>query len=86
MRNNLGKVMQCVSHVNTRLRYVLKSEETFGSQTKVVTLQVSQERYEYVVNVSTELNALNGVFIKKDTASGEDSVLKKDKEYAVNET
>lgn len=65
---------------------MLKSEETFGSQTKVVTLEVSQKRCEYVVNVSTELNALNGVFIKKDTASGEDLVPSKDKEYAINET
>ena len=85
MPNNLGQVMQCVSHVNTRLRYVLKSEEISGSPTKVVTLEVSQKRYEYVTNVSTELNALNGVFITKDTASGEDWVLVKEKEYVLNE-
>jgi len=86
MPNNLGQVMRCVSHVNTRLRYVLKSEEIFGSPIKVVTLEVSQKRYEYVVNVSTELNALNGVFITKDTASGEDWLPVKEKEYARNET
>ena len=49
---------------------MLKSEENFGSPTKVVTLQVSVKRYEYVINVSTDLNALNGVSIKKNTVSG----------------
>ena len=85
MRHNLGQVMRCVSHVNTRLRYVLKSEETSGSPTKVVTLEVFQKRYEYVTNVSIELNALNGVSIMKDTASGEDWVLVKEKEYVIKE-
>ena len=85
MPNNLGQVMRCVSHVNTRLRYVLKSEETSGSPTKVVTLEVSQKRYEYVTNVSTELNALNGVSIMSDTESGAVLLRVRESEYAVKE-
>ena len=69
MRSDLV-VSKCESRVNTRLRYVLKSEENSGSPTRVVTLQVSVKHYEYVINVSTGLNALNGVSIKKNTVSG----------------
>lgn len=65
---------------------MLKSEEISGSPTRVVTLEVSQKQYRYVTNVSTELNALNGVFITKDTASGEDWLPVKEKEYVRNET
>ena len=85
MRHNLGQVIRCVSHVNTRLRYVQKSEVTIGSPKRVVTLQVYQQQYECVTSVSIELNALNGVSIMKDTASGEDWVLVKEKEYVIKE-
>jgi hypothetical protein len=72
VRDNLGQVIQCVSHVHTRLRYVLKSMETFGSPTKVATVEVSVSQNEYVTSVSTDLNALNGVLITKDSVSGVD--------------
>ena len=72
MRDNLGQVIRCVSHVHTRLRYVLKSTETFGSPTKVATVEVSVSQRRYVTNVSTDLNALNGVLITKDSVSGVD--------------
>jgi hypothetical protein len=86
VRDNLGKVMQCVSHVNTRLRYVHKSVGTSGSPTKVVTLEVFQQQYEYVTNVSIDLNALNGVLTTKSTESGEDLTLVRDSEFVLNET
>ena len=72
MRDNLGQVIQCVSRVNTRLRYVLKSTETSGSPTRVELVEVSVSQSEYVTNVSTDLNALNGVLITKDSVSGVD--------------
>lgn len=86
MPNNLGQVVRCVSHVNTRLRYVLKSEETLGSPKQVVTIKVSTLQYRYVTNVSTDLNAPNGVFITNVTESGEGSVLMTEKGSVVNVT
>ena len=86
MRDNLGQVIRCVSHVTTRLRYVLKSEETTGSPRLVVITQSYSKRSEYVTSVSTDLNAPNGVFIKNDTESGADSTPKKENRYAVNVT
>lgn len=62
----------CVSHVNTRLRYVLKSTQNSGSPTKGAIVEVTQSQSEYVVNAFTNLNALNGVYIMKDTVSGVD--------------
>lgn len=50
-----------------------KSTETSGSPTKVATVQVSIWQRESVTNVSIDLNALNGVYITKDSASGVDS-------------
>ena len=86
MRHNLGQVIQCESHVTTRLRYVLKSGETSGSQSRVVTLQVYTQRYEYVTNVSIELNAPNGALTTNDTVSGEDSMPVKERLSVVKET
>ena len=60
---------RCESHVNTRLRYVLKSEEISGFPIKVEMSQVSVKRYEYVINVSTDLNAPNGAYITKRNVS-----------------
>lgn len=74
MSNYLDPMIRCVSHVTTRLRYVLKSEETTGSPKRVVTLQVYQRQYEYVTNVYIDLNALNGVLTTNDTAFGVDLV------------
>ena len=50
-----------------------KSMEIYGSPTKVATVQVSIEQSVFVTNVSTNLNALNGVFRMKDSESGVDS-------------
>ena len=61
---------RCESHVNTRLRYVLKSEGNSGFPIKVEMSQVLVKRYEYVINVSTDLNAPNGAYITKRKVSG----------------
>ena len=84
MRDNLGQVIRCESHVTTRLRYVHKSVGMTGSPKQVVTTEVSTLRYVYVTNVSTELNAPNGVFIRNVTESGEDSVPTTEKGFVVN--
>jgi hypothetical protein len=84
--NNLGQVIRCESRVNTRLRYALKSEGTYGSPSRVVTLQMSSERYEYVVNAITDLNALNGVLQTNDSVSGVDSPQYEEGKYVVKET
>jgi hypothetical protein len=68
--NNLGEVMLCESHVNTRLRSVHKLVAISGSPSKVVTLQMSYELREFVRYASTELNAADGVFFMNDTESG----------------
>ena len=86
VRDNLGQVIQCESHVNTRLRYVQKSVVTTGSQKKVVTVQTTFSQYEYAVSVDTDLNAPNGVFITNDTESGADLTPKTENKYVVNET
>ncbi len=86
MRDNLGQVIQCVSHVNTRLRYVQKSMETFGSQNKVVVVETLLSQRRYVTNVSTDLNAPNGVFITNDTVSGVDLTPEIDKGFVLNVT
>ena len=86
MRDNLGQVMRCVSHVNTRLRYVLKSGETFGSQTEEATLEVSVLQSRFVISASTDSNAPNGVFIKNVTEFGEELTPKIVRRYAVKET
>ena len=79
-------MIRCVSHVNTRLRYVQKSVETTGSQRMVVTTQTTFWQYEYVVSVDTDLNAPNGVFIKNDTESGAVLTPKTESKYVVNAT
>ena len=64
------KLIRCESRVNTRLRYVRKSVVITGSQKREVTVRVSLRQSVSVVNVSTDLNALNGVSITKDLVSG----------------
>ena len=86
MRHNLGQVIRCVSHVNTRLRYVQKSEVTTGSPRVVVTVQTTLWQYEYVVSADTDLNAPNGVFIKNVTESGAVLTPTIENRYVVNAT
>jgi hypothetical protein len=72
--------------VNTRLRYVLKLEETTGSPRLVVITQSYSRRSVSVTSASTNLNAPNGVFIKNVTASGEDSLPMTENGFVVNVT
>ena len=65
---------------------MLKSGEISGFPIKVEMSQVLVKHYEYVINVSTDLNAPNGVFIKNVTAFGEDSLPMTEKEFVVNAT
>ena len=85
MRHNLGQVIQCVSHVSTRLRCAHKSVANSGSPTKVVIQQLYIEQLRYVTNVSTDLNVLNGVSIMSDTESGAVLLRVRESEYAVKE-
>ena len=73
MPHNLGKVVRCESRVTTRLRFVRKSTEISGSPTRVEILEVSVSQRTFVTNAPIDLNALNGVSITKDMASGVDS-------------
>lgn len=78
---------RCVSHVSTRLRYVLKSMENSGSQrSKKEILEVYVLQKNYVVNVTTDLNVLNGVSNTKDSASGVDLHPSNETQYVVNVT
>ena len=86
MRDNLGKVIRCESHVNTRLRYVQKSVVTTGSQKKVVTVQTTLLQYEYVVSADTDLNAPNGVLTTNVTESGVDLTPERERRFVVNVT
>jgi hypothetical protein len=79
VRNNLGQVIKCESHVNTRLRYVRKSTEIFGSQKRVrVILEGYVLQRNYVLSVFIESNAPNGVLTMSDTVSGVDSLPEKE--------
>ena len=49
---------------------MLKSEGNSGFPIKVEMSQVLVKRYEYVINVSTDLNAPNGAYITKRKVSG----------------
>jgi hypothetical protein len=70
--DNLGQVMQCVSRVNTRLRYVQKSGETSGSQ-RLVEIYVTYSEQKVSVKVAnTDSNAPNGALTTNDTVSGVD--------------
>jgi hypothetical protein len=70
--DNLGQVMKCVSHVNTRLRYVQKSGETYGSP-KLVEMYVMYSEQKVFVNAANiDLNAPNGALTTSDTVSGVD--------------
>jgi hypothetical protein len=83
VRNNLGQVIQCVSHVSTRLRYVRKSTENFGSQKKAkVILRVYVSQRTSVLNVLIESNAPNGVLTMNDSVSGVDSLPERESQYA----
>ena len=72
MPDNLGQVMQCVSRVTTRLRYVQKSGETSGSQNTVEVFQIYNEQKVFVNVVITDSNAPNGALTMNDTVSGVD--------------
>ena len=85
MPNHLGQVILCESRVNTRLRYALKSEGTYGSQTKVVTLRMSLELSTSAVNAITDLNAPNGVLQMNASASGVDLPQYEESRYVANE-
>ena len=54
----------------TRLRFALKLVATSGSQSRVVTQQMSYELRESVRFAYTDPNAVDGVFSMKDTESG----------------
>ena len=60
MPDNLGQVVQCVSHVSTRLRYVRKLMVKSGSPTEVEVLMIHEELRQSVKSVSIKLNAPNG--------------------------
>lgn len=49
---------------------MLKSGEISGFPIKVEMSQVLVKHYEYVINVSTDLNAPNGAYITKRKVSG----------------
>ena len=72
MPDNLGQVIQCVSHVNTRLRYVQRSEGTYGFQSTLQVFQIYSEQKVFVDVVTTDLNAPNGALTMNDTVSGVD--------------
>jgi hypothetical protein len=77
-------VIQCESRVSTRLRYVRKSTENFGSQKKAkVILEVYESQRNYVLNVVIESNAPNGVLPMNDLVSGVDSLPEKENQYEV---
>lgn len=61
-----------------------KSTGTSGSQMSVETQYTFEQRNEFVVSAPIDLNALNGVFIMRDSESGVDSLLSKEKASAVN--
>ena len=84
MPDNLGSMIQCESHVNTRLRYVLKSVVTLGSLKREETVQVLYEQSVSVNSASTNLNAPNGASSMNDTESGVGYLPKKEKESVVN--
>lgn len=86
MSNNLGSLIECASHVNTRLRYVRRLMQTSGSQRK---LKVIQEAYvsqkNYVLSVPINLNALNGVLLTNDTEFGVDYLPQTEMQFVVKE-
>ena len=63
---------RCVSHVNTRLRYVQKLTETSGSQNREQTIEFSVSQRVSVEDVPINLNAPNGVYTTNDLESGAD--------------
>ena len=77
----------CESHVNTRLRYALKSTETSGFLRKPkATLEVCVWQKNYVLSVHTDLNALNGELPTKNMAYGVDLQPLNETRFAENVT
>ena len=73
MRDNLGQVIRCESHVNTRLRYVRKQETVMpGSlNTERAPTEMLSTLEIYVTTVSIKLSVQNGVSSLNDLVSGE---------------
>ena len=73
MRDNLGQVIQCESHVTTRLRYVRKQEMAMpGSQNRdMAPMEILSTLEIYVTTVSIKLNVQNGASDLKDLVYGE---------------
>ena len=75
VRDYLGSMNQCVSHVTTRLRYVQKLVVTTGSPnvtSMTQSLTIQSRLSVSVINVPTELNAPNGASIMNASESGEE--------------
>ena len=86
MRNNLGQVTKCVSHVNTRLRYVRRLMQTSGFQRKPkATLEAYVLQKNYVLSAPINLNALNGVLLTNDTEFGADYLPQTEMQFVVKE-
>jgi hypothetical protein len=75
---------QCVSHVNTRLRYVQKLTETSGSQNREQIIEFSVSQRVSVEDVPINLNALNGVYITNDLESGVDLLQQIERLFVAN--
>jgi hypothetical protein len=75
---------RCVSHVNTRLRYVQKLTETSGSLNRVQTIELSVSQRVSVEDVPINLNALNGVYTTNDLESGVDLLQQIERLFVAN--
>jgi len=76
---------QCVSRVNTRLRYVQKSTVMLGSPRTEQMVLASTSLKVFVKYVTIDLNALNGVLPMNGTEFGVDSPLPKERKSVVKE-
>jgi hypothetical protein len=63
---------------------VRKSMVMSGSQNRVQTIELSISQKVSVTNVTTDLNVLNGVYITKDSASGEDLLTPNEMQFVAN--
>jgi hypothetical protein len=63
---------------------VRKSMVMSGSLNKVQTIELSISQKVSVTNVTTDLNVLNGVYITKDSASGEDLLTPNEMQFVAN--
>jgi hypothetical protein len=84
MPNYLGPMKQCVSHVNTRLRYVQKLTETSGSLNREQIIEFSVSQRVSVEDVPINLNAPNGVYIENDLESGVDLLQQIERLFVAN--